>query len=195
MKLKLLKKSLDLLLARLARLKNRRRFWQQVKSLKNKREDKEKIGIPIDVISEYYKNFFIDDRVDHNSEHTKQINRRIAEYQHEVSTSQSDSFFELDDLKNAIKEAKSSNTKGFDGISYNMLKKCNSYALEIVLLAFYNLILTNKKLPKHFNTSIISPITKDPKKDLNDVNNIRPISISNSLSLSNFRKINLIYIT
>ena len=63
-----------------------------------------------------------------------------------------------------------------------MLKKCNSYALENVLLAFYNLILSNKKLPKHFNTSIISPIIKDPKKDLNDVNNIRPISISNSLS-------------
>ena len=38
------------------------------------------------------------------------------------------------------------------------------------------------KIPKNFNVSIINPILKDQQKSTEDINNIRPISISNCLS-------------
>jgi hypothetical protein len=38
------------------------------------------------------------------------------------------------------------------------------------------------KIPKNFNVSIIKPILKDQEKPTDDINNIRPISISNCFS-------------
>ncbi len=37
-------------------------------------------------------------------------------------------------------------------------------------------------VPQKMNTSIIKPILKDPKKPTDDINNIRPLSISNCLA-------------
>lgn len=43
-------------------------------------------------------------------------------------------------------------------------------------------MLFSAKIPVNFNISIIKPILKDPDKKTDDVNNIRPISISNCLA-------------
>ena len=37
-------------------------------------------------------------------------------------------------------------------------------------------------MPFHFNVAIMIPIVKDHKKDCNDPNNLRPISISDAIS-------------
>ena len=50
-----------------------------------------------------------------------------------------------------------------------------------MLLVLYNSILTSAKIPHELNISIIKPILKDPNKKT-DLNNIRLISISNTLS-------------
>ena len=51
-----------------------------------------------------------------------------------------------------------------------------------MLLVLYNSILTSAKIIYELNISIIKPILKDQNKKTNDLNNIRPISISNTLS-------------
>ena len=43
-------------------------------------------------------------------------------------------------------------------------------------------MLFSSKIPVNFNVSIIKPILKDPDKKTDELNNIRPISISNCLA-------------
>jgi len=47
------------------------------------------------------------------------------------------------------------------------------------ILFFFNKIMELMIIPKNFNVSIIKPILKDQDKPTNDLNNVRPISISN----------------
>ena len=51
--------------------------------------------------------------------------------------------------------------------------------VEEFILTFFNKIMELMKNPKNFNVSIIKPILKDQEKSTEDINNIRPISISN----------------
>jgi hypothetical protein len=53
---------------------------------------------------------------------------------------------------------------------------------EEFILFFFNKLLELMKIPKNFNVSIIKPILKDQEKPTDDINNIRPISISNCFS-------------
>ena len=81
-----------------------------------------------------------------------------------------------------INEMKPSNSAGYDGITNNMLKKSMSDRLICVLKDFINAILCTGVIPENFNRSIIIPIIKDKSKKVFDVNNLRPISVSNCLS-------------
>ena len=54
--------------------------------------------------------------------------------------------------------------------------------LICVLKDFINAILCTGVIPENFNRSIIIPIIKDKSKKVFDVNNLRPISVSNCLS-------------
>ena len=47
---------------------------------------------------------------------------------------------------------------------------------------FFNQFIKYNVIPEKFNISIIKPIIKDQNKQTDDVNNIRPLSISNCLS-------------
>jgi hypothetical protein len=81
-----------------------------------------------------------------------------------------------------INDMKLSNSAGFDGISNNMIKKSMSDRLISVLKDFMNAILCTGRIPENFNRILIIPIIKDKSKKIFDVNNLRPISVSNCLS-------------
>jgi len=71
---------------------------------------------------------------------------------------------------------------GLDKISYSILKNISFEKFHEILLEFFNQFLYLNKIPKHLNTSKITPILKDNSKSGKELNNIRPISISNSFS-------------
>ncbi len=84
-------------------------------------------------------------------------------------------------IKSVISEFKTSNTRGWDGITYNMLQRCGEQALGTIS-SFLGYVMNYSIIPKNFNMSIIKPILKDPKKISFDLVNLRPISVSNCLA-------------
>jgi hypothetical protein len=62
-----------------------------------------------------------------------------------------------------------------------MLKNADHQAFKWIALLM-NLIFAFNIIPKNLNTSIIKPIKKDLKTTKFDVNNLRPISISNTFA-------------
>ena len=85
-------------------------------------------------------------------------------------------------MDKVFKEMSNSQAKGRDNISNFILKKSETPLLKQVLLKFFNTMLNYLVTPVNLNISIIRPILKDQNKSSQEINNIRPISISNSLS-------------
>ena len=86
------------------------------------------------------------------------------------------------ELKLAIKQTKPSNVCGNDHISSRMIMSCNNNFVDLYLFFFYRFIFQYCVLPDELNITHIVPIKKDKKKSINDINNLRPISISNTLA-------------
>ena len=79
---------------------------------------------------------------------------------------------------------KHSNVKGNDKITYTLFKQAVSPLFRLFLLNFFNSIILSYKVPESLNISIIKPIIKNQLKPTDDINNIRPLSVSNCIALS-----------
>ena len=75
-----------------------------------------------------------------------------------------------------------SNTIGNDGISARMIKNCNNKFTTSYIFYFFRFIFHHGVIPAEMNITHIVPIKKDKSKSINDINNLRPISISNTLA-------------
>ena len=82
----------------------------------------------------------------------------------------------------AIKESKNSEAVGLDGICPFWLKKSNSLLVRHYLLKLINKIYKEGTFPKEFNLCKMRPIIKNFQNANDDINNIRPISISSSIA-------------
>jgi hypothetical protein len=71
---------------------------------------------------------------------------------------------------------------GFAKTSNEMFKYGTCSELVEYLYLLFTKMINEGHMPEHFNIGIIQPIVKDKNKDLNDVNNLRPITISDSLA-------------
>ena len=162
----------------IAKEKNRNKFWRFVKKNRKKRIENREISIDSKSLFNHYKNFFFESNFNLNAEQ-KIIAEKVNETFNNFSKKIIIKKFKATDLEKAVNELKNSHVKGFDKISYNMIKNALSPNVEEFILTFFNKIMELMKIPKNFNVSIIKPILKDQEKSTEDINNIRPISISN----------------
>ncbi len=95
-----------------------------------------------------------------------------------VSTSEKE-YINRETFKVIIKYLKVSNSKGYDGMSNNILKFTNLEVVQHKIMVLINAILNTGYTPKTLNRSIIIPKMKDKNRKDFDKNNFRPISVSN----------------
>lgn len=74
----------------------------------------------------------------------------------------------------------SSNGKAvrFSCVSNEMLKYGNTPLVTDTLTYLYEWMINSGSAPEFFNSSILKPLVKDSKKSPDDLNNLRPLSIS-----------------
>ena len=158
-----------------------------------KDSSKDTINIKIEDLAEHYFNIFnrplnVEEKI------IKDVNSKIADINLENFRSIS---INLNNVNEAIKKTISSNVCGNDGISSRMIKNCNENFIASTILFFYRYIFKYGVIPTDLNITHIIPIIKDKNKSINDIDNLRPISISNTLAqvferllLMNMDKIN-----
>ena len=171
-------------LDRLAREKDKNKFWKFIKNKRKKRAVEKDVSIPQDALFNHYSTFFTDN-INNLTEEQIDISAKVKEFLNNYSTPQNEEdlpFFKFEILEEILKELEDSNVKGHDGLTYSYLKKCASNKLTCILWNFFNLFIKYNVIPDNFNISIIKPIIKDQNKNSDDINNIRPLSISNCLS-------------
>ena len=129
---------------------------------------------------DHYKNFFKE--TNEFTEEQKEISQKIKHLSDQYVVPENLTLFNISQIQIILDELKSSKVKGHDCVFYDLIKNCHSSKLKEILLKFFNQLLSTNTIPINFNISIIKPILKDTEKSSEDKNNIRPISISKSLS-------------
>ena len=158
----------------LIKIKNGEKFFKKVNDMKGRSP----ININIDILAdEYSKIFNFKAETDHN------LNRRVSDT---IAITKDLEKCEIKvtkaEIMLAISQMEQSNVCGDDGISTNMLTNCPEEFLNKYIVFLFKFIFKHNIIPDNMNVTHIVPIIKDTKKNNDDINNLRPISISNVLA-------------
>ena len=165
----------------LARKKDKPKFWKFIKSKRKSRSNEKEVTSSPQNLFDHYSKFFFEKYTNLSKEQIE-IEKEVNEMSKNYKKPEKLPFFTLDQLDMILKNLKSSNVRGHDSISYSLLKNITSIKFKLLLLDFFNQFLITGTIPSKLNYSLIKPILKDQNKSTDDKNNIRPLSISNSLA-------------
>ena len=150
-------------------------FWKKLRALcKNRRP----VEIEMKKLKEvYFKQF--NERVNSNviSNDSTLINFKIA--QKDVKY---DYKIEQGVIQNLVENLPNGKSSGLSGVTYEMLKYSSSKHIFEYLTLLFEKMIQYQQVPYLFNISILKPIIKDTKKPNNDLNNLRPVAISDAIS-------------
>ena len=162
-------------------LKNeRKKFW---KCVRNKREKRAEIDIDIQTLTREYEKQFSEyeskDDVDNNDE----IHYIVNSYQEFLNNQRINYTIEASEISSIIKNLPNNKSKGPSGISNEMIKYSgSSYFIEILANLFETCFKTGI-LPSQFNVGKIIPVIKNPRGPTDQLQNLRPITISDTMSI------------
>ena len=83
---------------------------------------------------------------------------------------------------NTFSELANGKAIGLRGVSYEMLKYGTTNSFIKFMTKFFNCIISDQIIPDVFNLSILKPIIKSNDKTSNDVNNLRPLAMSDAIA-------------
>jgi hypothetical protein len=171
---------------KLFEIKKKEEFWKSLDNYKNGKnkelldEDNKEI-----LINKLKSLFTLDeDAVSKDLEKTR-IKEEVKAFEEKARNelvNEDKVYVNFNTIKTIIEELKPKNTKGWDGISNNMVKNIEGNGLIHKIKTLINAILCSGRIPKGLNRSIIVPIIKDKNEKIFNSNNYRPISVSNVIA-------------
>jgi len=150
-------------------------FWKRIKQ---KLQKKTKVQVDIETLKDEFMKIFNDKLI--KSDDTVYVNR-VDEFKKENINIIYKEEITVDTIENVIKDLKVGKAIGINKCSNEMFKYNRNKKFMHLLAKFYTTTINYGLLPDNFNISIIKPLVKDSKKSPNDQNNIRPISISDTI--------------
>ncbi|CAF0780153.1 unnamed protein product [Brachionus calyciflorus] len=158
---------------------DRKRFYKQVEE---KLSDKTSTNIDIITAKNEVMKLFNEKLVNDNrtNESDDKINKEFDERYRDVI---SDYKVDVETLKSIISKLENKKATGISKVSNEMLKfGCCEKLLRLICLIFETMINYNI-MPGNFNIGLVKLLIKDHQKDHNDINNLRPITVSDTFSL------------
>ncbi|CAF1025673.1 unnamed protein product [Brachionus calyciflorus] len=153
---------------------NKNEFWTKVKLLQRKRH---KINIKIDDLKiEYEKLFTVSNNILGRKSNDKL--EKLEDFMEVNKNKRYDYVLETKVLKDIVNRLPNGKSSGFNDVNYEMIKYSNSEAIIEMIRIVYEKMIKFQVVPYLFNVSVIKPLVKDSKKLSNDINNLRPVSIS-----------------
>ena len=159
----------------LIKAKNGDKFFKSVNSFLNKNKNCE---LDVDTVLSHYDSIF-NEPLNIDNDTMNEVMDGIDDLKHVNFEAIN---VNVTELKYAFKKTNISRVVGDDGLSSYMLLNINKEFFESVVLSFFQFIFTYSVIPANLNNTHIIPIIKDKTKSQNVITNLRPISISNTLS-------------
>ena len=156
---------------------NRVDFWKKIKRLER---DVNSINIDLDKIkAEYEKIFTTSNRC---SEEEKKDEEKVSEFLAGYSNSTFDTRTDPLSIRLMLDALSLGKSIGVRGVSHEMLKFNGSQKLVEAMAKLFDFMVNNQVCPEVFNVSIIKPLIKDSCKPNDDINNIRPVAVSDAIA-------------
>jgi hypothetical protein len=153
-------------------------FW---KEMEKQRSNKISTDAPIEKLHKEFSDLFNKKLLDNeDQEETSRAKVELFKLENENKCFD----YSIDDkiIKELIRSIPNGKSIGSAEVSGEMFKYGVSNILISILNIFFTKIIRSRIVPYFFNVGIIKPIVKDTNGDANDVNNLRPITISDILA-------------
>lgn len=157
---------------------NKNEFWRNFSKLDTQQPS---IDIHIMKIKESYEKLFSEsNQVRHtntvmNEKFVKDFEKKHLDVIFDIDVN-------ADRIKQHISNLSCGKSVGFSEVSNEMLKYSKSDQLIEYIKTIFEKMINHQVAPYLFNISILKPIIKDTTKANNDINNLRPLAISNVIS-------------
>ena len=106
----------------MSKRKNKNAFWRYTSNLKKKQIELKEINIPIDQLIDHYKKLFYVDDSNLNQKQTE-IRQKLKNYTTGYIKPSKLHFFTFEQLRKSLTKLSNSPVKGFDQLSYQLIKK------------------------------------------------------------------------
>ena len=156
---------------------NPKEYWDIIKQLREKKADNT-ISNPDDFKAFYEKLFSLDKDREISEEHRK-IEAEVLEMLSNEGSSTLRRVFTLKEFREAVRKLKNNKASGPDGILAEMLKDTPE-ALQIIILALVNRVVTSCYYPQKWAEGITSLLLKEGDEE--DPNNFRAITVASAIS-------------
>ena len=167
---------------------NLAKFWSMSKR-KLKPEAKTELNIP--TITKHFEKVF-NEKHSSNDANTHKINEQTKK---EIMTNSENISIKPEQIQAILLSLPNNKAIGHSGTCNEMFKYAaeTNTILAIILARIFGKIINNMIVPSILNISMIIPVIKDEKGDMKSTNNIRPISISDTIA-SIFEKLALAHV-
>ena len=161
---------------------NKNKFWSKLRHYKNNNQEKQEIQININELERHYAKIFSEDSTLEN-EFQQTVNEEVITFEKQNKLNNVNKIlFSRSDVESALKQSSNSKSIGNDEINPFLLKHSGSKLMINIIMELFNNILNSGYFPENFNMCLIKPILKNKSKSNKDIDNVRPIAISNSLA-------------
>ncbi len=156
------------------------RFWRHNKSMGKAKQ--EKVEVPIDKLADMYEDLFNTNIVTNNSIDENALNISNIEFESHARNSEKMQVSEkhISDLLDH--ELANNKAPGHKRISNEAFKNIDFITIIFILKYIFEEFFNFNRIANYFNTGMITLLIKDKKKASDDMNNLRPIMLSDVLA-------------
>ena len=156
---------------------NKENFWKKIARMERNGAS---VNIDIEKVKEAYQSIFTEsNRSDDIEDEDRQ---KVNEYVTSNSNVTHNHVTTPEEIRKMLNNLSLGKAVGIRGLSHEMLKYNGSETLTNVIAKLFDAMINFHVSPEIFNVAIIKPIIKDENKANDDINNIRPVAISDALA-------------
>ena len=160
------------------KFRNKRQFW---KALDNNASPEKEVDIDPSVLRSSYQEIFNNKLLTMSEEEETRIKQDNEAYYNRIINTVCTQSCQLRDIQAIIKKLKNKKAPGLSGINNEMIKYGGA-RLAILITHIINGCLKMRTIPPHINIGVMLPILKDEKKSNKDLDNTRPLTLSESIT-------------
>ena len=157
---------------------DRQCFWRE---LNKQKEKKLSTNARMNDLSREFGDLFNKKLLDNSSQ--EEVSRtKVEKFKMEYENVIFNYSLQNKNIENIIRDIPNGKSVGSAGVSGEMFKYGMSIELVQALNILFTKMINHQVIPHLFNVGIIKPIVKNENEDPNDINNLRPITISDVLA-------------
>ena len=155
-------------------------YWKTVKKL---RSNKVKPSVDLEKLTAHFSKLLVEENINSaNANYDKECSTTVMREYNRLKNLRGNHIVDEEEICNILKSLRNNKAVGHLGVSNEMIKYARSEFVPKILTQIMNVAINTNTMPECFNVGLLTPIIKDEFGDTSCLNNIRPITISDTIA-------------